>query len=448
MGTFDGLSVGLSALYAQRRAIDLAGQNIANVNTAGYSRQRAEMVAESGPAVPALFSRYEGTGLGVRSVDVLRIRDQFLESRAQQEHGTSSYLSTLQVTLGRIEQAYAEPSDTGLGAQLSDFWAGWDDVANNPSDTAARSQLLERATTLTSSFRQLDTSLAKVGSASREQLNAIVQEVNTVAARIADLNGSIRSATASGLSPNALIDQRDLLAMQLADQVGATVRPGEGGSLDVFIGGMAIVRSSSVELLKVETGAGPAYTTRVAWADDGLTATVGGTAQGLLETNNDLIPTQRAELAAVAQRLHDDVNALHLTGFDQNGVAGVSFFQMGPNGIEVNSAIAADPRLVAASGASGAVDGSVAQQLAAQNGPDSLYRELVVRLGVAAQTTGRRVEVQGSIVSQIDAARDSEAGVNIDEEMTNLVAFQHAYSAAARFVSVVDDLLETLIGMV
>jgi flagellar hook-associated protein 1 FlgK len=448
MGTFDGLNVGLSALYAQRRAIDVAGQNIANVNTAGYSRQRAEMVAESGPVVPALFSRYEGTGQGVRSVDVLRMRDQFLEARAHQEHATSSYLGRVQVTLGRIELAYAEPSDTGLAAQMADFWAGWDDVGLNPSDPAARSQLLERAGTLASSFRQLDAGLADLGAASVEQLSSVVQEVNAIASRIAELNGTIRSATASGLNANDLMDQRDLLAMQLSGQVGATVRPGTDGALDVYVGGMALVRSVAVEQLAVQVGPAPALTASVVWADDGLPATVGGEAQGLLETNNVIVPGQRAELATVAQRLHDDVNAIHGTGFDQNGSAGVAFFQMGPNGIEVNPAVAADPRLVAASGTAGAVDGSIARLMAGQDGPDGLYREMVVRLGVTSQTTNRRVEVQGTIARQLDAARESEAGVNIDEEMTNLVAFQHAYDAAARFVSVVDDLLDTLIGMV
>jgi flagellar hook-associated protein 1 FlgK len=448
MGTFDTLNIGLSALYAQRRAIDVAGQNIANVNTDGYSRQRAEMVAESGPVTPALFSRYEGTGQGVRSVDVLRMRDQFLESRGHQEHAASAYLDRMQVTMGRIELAYAEPSDTGLAAQMADFWAGWDDVSLNPTDPAARSQLVERAGTLASSFQQLDGALASLGSSAVEQLSSTIQEVNAVAHRIADLNGSIRNAVAAGLSANDLMDQRDLLAMQLAGQVGATVRPGDDGSLDVYVGAMAIVRSTNVKELAVTVSPAPATTAQVVWADDGLTATVGGEARGLMETNNVVVPGQRAELTAVAQKLHDDVNAVHITGFDQNGAAGVAFFQMGPNGIEVNPAVAADPKLVAASGVPGAIDGSVAQLMAGQNGPDKLYREMVVRLGVQSQTVNRRVDVQKTITAQLDAARESEAGVNIDEEMTNLVAYQHAYDAAARYVSVVDELLDTLIGMV
>jgi flagellar hook-associated protein 1 FlgK len=447
VGTFDGLSTGLSALYAQRRAVEVAGQNIANVNTEGYSRQRVGMVADSGPVTPGLFSRYEGPGMGVRSVDVVRIRDQFLEARAHREQATGRYLTTMQTALGRVEQAVGEPSDTGIGSQLSDFWAGWDDVGLNPADPAARAQLIERASTLAASIRQLDSSLAALSDASVSQLDALVADVNTVAGRVAELNGSIRSATAAGMSANELADQRDLLVLQLARQVGATTRVGDDGGVDVYLGAMALVRGTGTEPLTFDVGSGPG-TVRVVWADDGISTAVGGEAAALVETVNLLVPGQRAELAGVAQALHDDVNGIHATGFDQDGNPGGTFFSMGPNGIEVAAGVAGNTRAVAASATAGAVDGSIAQQLAGQKGPDVAYRELVVRLGVATQAANRRVEVQDSIVRQVDAARESQAGVNIDEEMTNLVAFQHAYSAAARFVTVVDELIDTIIRMV
>lgn len=447
MGTFDGLSTGLSALYAQRRAVEVAGQNIANVNTEGYSRQRVGMVADSGPVTPGIFSRYEGSGMGVRSVDIVRLRDQFLEARAQREQATAGYLSTMQTTMGRVELAVGEPSDTGIAAQLSDFWAGWDDVGLNPADPAARAQLVERASTLTASIRQLDGALTALGDAATGELGALVADVNGIAKRIAELNGSIRSATAAGMSANELEDQRDLFVLQLAEQVGAGSRITDDGGIDVYIGSMALVRGTTTEALTLDVGSGPG-TVRVAWADDGLTTTVGGEASALLETVNVVVPGQRADVAAVSQALHDDVNAIHLTGFDQDGNPGGSFFTMGPGGLEVAAGILGSTRAIAASAVGGAVDGSIAQQLAGQVGPDGVYREMVVRLGVTTQAVNRRVDVQDSIVRQVDAARESEAGVNIDEEMTNLVAFQHAYSAAARFVTVVDELVDTIIRMV
>jgi flagellar hook-associated protein 1 FlgK len=446
MGTFDGLSIGLSALHAQRRAIEVAGQNVANVNTEGYTRQRVGMVADSGPVHGGIFSRYEGSGMGVRSVDILRLRDQFLEARAQGEQATGSYLHRMQTTMDRIELAVGEPSDNGIGAQLSDFWAGWDDVGLNPGDPAARAQLVERASTLAASFRQLDGALADLGTASLDQLSAKVDDVNGIAARIAELNGSIRSAQQAGLSANELADQRDLFVLQLAKDVGATARVGQDGGVDVYVGAMALVRGTTTEALAVDAGSGPG-TARVVWADDGLTASVGGEGRALLETMNATVPGQRAALAAVAQQLHDDVNAIHATGFDLDGNPGGDFFTMGPGGIEVAAPVVADGRKVAASATAGSLDGSVAQQLAGQTGPDTAYRQLVVRLGVSAQAVNRRVEVQDSIVQQVDEARESEAGVNIDEEMTNLVSFQHAYSAAARFITVVDQMVETIIGM-
>lgn len=447
MGTFDSLTIGASALFAQRRAIDVAGQNIANVNTDGYSRQRADLVADSGPMVPAIFSRSDGVGQGVRSVDVVRLRDAFLEGRAQREHASSSYLSEVQRTMDRVELAISEPSDLGLGAQLGDFWAGWDDVGLHPEDPAVRSQLLERAGTLTSTFRQVDGALQALADTSLEQLGAVVQDVTATAQRVAALNDAIRSATAADLSPNELLDERDRLTLRLAEQVGATTRTGQDGAVDVYVGAMALVRSSVAEPLGVTTSGSPP-TAQVVWADDGLVAAVGGTARGLLDTIDQIVPEQRQALAAVAQQLHDDVNAIHATGFDLDGAAGQPFFQMGPNGIVVNPAVATAPRKLAAAASPGTLDGSVAAKLATLTGPDETYRQMVVRLGVAAQTTARRVAVQDVITQQVDAARESVSGVNLDEEMTNLIAFQHAYSAAAQFVSVVDELLDTIIGMV
>jgi flagellar hook-associated protein 1 FlgK len=141
------------------------------------------------------------------------------------------------------------------------------------------------------------------------------------------------------------------------------------------------------------------------------------------------------------------VNTAHATGFDLDGNAGVPFFVAGPSGIQVNPAIASDPRKVAASATAGTLDGSVASRIAEITGPDVSYRALVVGLGVESQTATRRVEIQTTITQQIDAARESEAGVSIDEEMTNLIAYQHAYDAAARFVNAVDETLRTLLSM-
>jgi flagellar hook-associated protein 1 FlgK len=444
---FSGLQIALSSLYAQRKALQVTGQNIANVNTEGYSRQRVEMTADSGPVTPARESRYAGPGMGVLTGDTTRLRDQFLELRGYQEHAVDAGLKESQSVLSRVELAFDEPSDAGLSKLISGFLAAFDDVANNPDDLAARAQVVEQAKTLAAGFSQLDSALATQRASSVDELSSLVDEVNNSAASIAELNQNISSAINNGFSPNELMDQRDLLVAQLAEQVGVTVRPSEHGHLDVFVGGTAIVRGPQVNPLRVEVGTDPAQTVRVVWNNDSYPAGVTGSAGGLLSAVNDVIPRYRNGLTAVAQQLSADVNAVHHTGYALDGTPGLDFFVAGPLGsIVVNPAIVTDPRLVAASGTPGATrDGSVAQQIAELTGISDTYHQLVVHLGVEAQATNRRVEVQASVVQHVDGARESAAGVNLDEEMTAMLQYQHAYDAAARFLTAIDQALDTLI---
>jgi flagellar hook-associated protein 1 FlgK len=118
------------------------------------------------------------------------------------------------------------------------------------------------------------------------------------------------------------------------------------------------------------------------------------------------------------------------------------------NGLKVNLS---DPKALAAAGAGKpALDGSNALALAdvsnASNGPDNTYRTLIISLGVETQTVNRRVDIQNDITKQIDAARDSSAGVSIDEEMANMIAFQHTYGAASRVITAIDEMLDRLIN--
>jgi flagellar hook-associated protein 1 FlgK len=447
LSDFNGLQIALSSLYAQRKALQVTGQNIANVNTEGYSRQRVELTADSGPVTPAVQSRYSGPGSGVLTGDTTRLRDQFLELRGYQEHAVDSGLKQSQSVLSRVELAFDEPSDSGLSKLISGFLAGFDDVANNPDDLAARSQLVEQGKTLAGAFTQLDAALATQRSSSVDELTSLVGEVNNAAARVAELNQNITSALNNGFSPNELMDQRDLLISQMAQQVGVTIRPGDAGTVDVYVGGTAIVRGTRAVPLKVDVGTDPAQTVRVTWADDSYPAGVTGSAGGLLSAVNDVIPRYRSGLAAVAQQLSNDVNAVHRTGYALDGSTNHDFFTAAPGGgIQVDPAIVADPSLVAASSAAGATrDGSVAQTIAELTGFGDRYNQLVVNLGVEAQATNRRVDVQAAIVQHVDAARESTAGVNLDEEMTSMLEFQHAYDAAARFLTAVDQTLDTLI---
>lgn len=453
---FSGLSIALSALHAQQRAMEVAGHNVANANTAGYSRQRVDLAALGGQTVPAIFATWRGGGAGVTVEGIARLRDAFLEARGLQEHASDAGLRKTQQLLSRVELVFGEPGDQGIAAQLADFWAGWDDVANRPGDLAARAQLVERARTLVTSINQAYADLGAAWAASLEQVRITVDEVNATAARVAELNAAIERAVRGGLSPNDLADQRDLLVQQLAERAGAVARPGDNGVVDVFVGGTALVRGAHAEQLAVHVPAGAGVATAAAtpveirWAKDGYPAAVsGGEAGALLAGLDDVLPRHAAGLDEIAAALASTVNAAHTAGVDLAGMPGSAFFT-GTTAATLTLAVTDPTRIAAAAPGAGGLDGSNAAALAdlasAAGGPDERYRSFIVRLGVEAQAVSRRVEIQAGITEQVDRARQAEAGVNLDEEMANMVAFQHAYEAAARFLSSVDEMLDTLVN--
>ena len=462
MSTFSGLNIGLSSLYASRRALELTGQNVSNINTEGYTRQRVDLQSVGGPIKPAMHSKYEGSGNGVMVAGVERLRDMFLESRALTERGTAAGLAGDRVLLGRVEAVLAEPGDAGIQKQLADFWDGWDDVANKPDSLAARSQLIERAQTLANGLNSAVDKLDAQHDATHQQLTATVLDANAVAVGVADFNRAIVSATRAGISPNDLLDKRDVLVQRLGELTGATVKHGEDGSVDVYLGDTALVKGTTTAPLKVQgDGGNPpgSDAVTVQWADPadpdstGPDAVVGGAAGSMLKGLNDVLPRYRSQLTGIADTVRRQVDAVHNTeAFDQTGAPGESFFVMTDGRFAVN---VTDPAKVAASssagtGGTGDRGGAKAAQLAelstAKGGADEVYRRTVVALGVEAQAAGRRVEIQDNILGQIDAARESESGVSLDEEMTNMLAFQKAYEGAARFVSAIDQMLDTLIN--
>jgi flagellar hook-associated protein 1 len=453
MGLHAGLNTALTALHAHRAALDVAGQNIANANTEGYTRQRVELRANGGPPVPAVFATWQGAGAGVAVNDVVRLREAFIENRGRAEHAQQAYLSTMDQAYGFIENVFAEPSDTAVAAQLSEFWAGWHDVANNPADVAARNQVLQRGSVVADGLRAAHEALGSLWTSSRTNLDTLAVEVNTAATAVAQLNETIRRAQGAGLAANELSDQRDLHVMRLAELVGATASARDDGTVDVHVNGSTLVAGSTSRSLVV-TGAGRMADQGTApvslrWADSGIPTAAGGRIAAELSLVGAVLPDQAAALDDIAARLADTVNTQHRAGYGLDGVNDRPFFT-GTTAATLAVAIT-DPRHLAASGAPGGTySGSNADSLAAlakrADGADATYRSMTVKLAVVAQSTARRADMQSEVVTEVDAARDAGSGVNIDEEMTNMLASQRAYEAASRLLTTIDGVLDVLIN--
>jgi flagellar hook-associated protein FlgK len=457
VSTFSGLNAATTALWTQRRALDVTGQNIANVNTEGYSRQRADMQALGGSTVPAFYSTSTGIGAGVKVEDVVRIRDAFLEGRGHTETANVARLTAVADVYELVEQAFREPGDTGVQSLLADMWAGWGDVANNPQDPAARGQVIQRLDTLVGGIQFSQSQLGSQWDELRENLEVLVADVNATAATVAQLNEAIQSAVQGGLSANDLKDRRDLLVTKLAEQIGGTARPKENGVVDVVVGGISLVAGSSSNVFAVAGSLDPDAVAldppRIVTAGGGHTVRTGGTAEGGLIALNDIIPAHRAALDGVAADLAAAVNGVHGTGFDRAGNPGGELLGPvpGPVTAATLTVLISDPALIAASSVGPGTsnnDNGVARQLAdlrlSTTGTDANYRRMIVELGVRAAVADRNLGIQQVITTQVDAARDSVAGVNIDEEMTNMLSYQHAYAAAGRLVTAIDETLDIL----
>lgn len=486
MSLFSSLNTANSGLAAAQRAMEVTGQNVANVNTDGYSRQRVQLQSVGGSAVPAIYSVSNQVGSGVDSDSVIRIRDAFLEAQAQSSHAGVADLTVQSGTLSSIEQAFAEPGDTGIQSKLTDFWAGFSDIASNATDPGARTQLLQRSQTLASALHSTMGSLDASWSQSRDSVQTLLTDVNATSSQIAGLNQSIMSATQAKLPTNELQDKRDALVLHLAEQIGAKATVMDDGTLNVVVGGTTIVsgnNSIQLALTGAHTAAGatsdPMY---VVTTPGNAQVGVGGTASGQLATMNSIIPGYETQLNGIAQQLADQVNGV-LTGgnaYDLYGQPGVAMFDDGSGGTStvtaanINVAIT-DPKSLAMASLSPTAaggtlsggkwskvssDSDVADQLyqlrlgipqpdgSYADGADSTYRKMIVALGVQSSTVTDNLTTRSAISTQVDASRESTSGVNIDEEMTNMLQFQHAYSAAGQVVSTIQSMMDTLINMV
>lgn len=455
------LNTGLSGLQAQRRALDLIGHNISNAATPGYHRQRAELQGVGAPS-NGLFSGAGVRPYGVEVIGISRSFDGLLAARAVREQGSSAFAELSSQTLSRLEGLFPEPSDVGLANQLQEFWSGWTDVANDPGSLASRTALLERASSLISTLQTTAADIASVKASAVGRLSTLASEANGLATEIGTLNAQI-AATPS--AAHDLLDHRDLLVTRLAELTGAQPRDAERGQIDIYIGGRAIVTGAFAHEIYAAEGDNtvvPPTEPTLRWRVGGqAVAASSGEAASLFITITDIVPRYTNALDAVAAKLVTDVNDRHFVGFGMDGaVTNNNFFvpaDVGPPAIPVTAAtirlsadVAGLPQNIAAAAQGGApLDGEHARNIAAlidsTGGADVDYRALIAGLAVETRGAIRRADNQAQVTDSAISDAESVGSVSIDEEMANLVGSQRAYEASARFLTVVDELLGTLI---
>ena len=450
-GTLSGFGTALSALRYNRIAMDVASGNIANVGTEGYSRRRVEAQTAGAPVVPALWSRSQSYGDGVRVSGLSRMTDDLVVARQRTEHGNQSYLDKTSEILARIEAGIGEPSENGVAASLAEYRAAWHQLANNPGSPAARSQMAARSASLVEAVHAQAGQITTEATDQRTKLDITLAEANQVAADLASTNELIAVGVTAGGDVSPLLDKRDQLALRLSELTGAKAGlPDETGRLDVTLNGVPLVKGSRASVLSHDGGAPVTLAvTSPSGAVAAVPAGVKGETGAILDALNVTLPGYLDGLNTFAATLADGVNAQHQLGHDLTGAAGTAVFGY-TSGAEAASLglLLSDPARFAASGLAGPanLDGSNADLLAGLTGADDAYQQLVNGFGTQVASLGRLAANQQVLTDQVDGSVDQLAGVNLDEEMANMVVAQRAYEAASRVVSVLDSMLDTLIN--
>lgn len=337
------ISIGLSGLSASQTALATTGNNIANVDTAGYSRQS---VVQKSASAEFIGVGYVGNGTTV--ADVRRIYSEYLNTQLRTSTGLDAEAQTYLTQINQTDALLAD-STTGISSVLSSFFAALQTAAENPTDASARALLLTNASGLAERFGSVYSQLADQNTYINSQLSSMAEQVNQLASSIANYNQAIVQASASGATPNDLLDARDQALVDLSELIGVTVVM-EGNNANVFIGsGQPLVMGNTASTLTAE----PSTTdpTRLnlmltsGYSSVDVTSVVsGGSISGLVRYREEVLDPTLNELGRLALVIADQVNSQLGQGIDLNGDFGTSLFS------DINSALAASQRSLAQAG--------------------------------------------------------------------------------------------------
>ena len=326
----DILSTGTSALLAFQRALATISNNVANVNTPGYSRQVVQLANRPGQQYGFGF-----IGSGVEVTNVQRVVDTILTGRALQSAGELGRLTQLSTLAGSVDQAFSNAA-TGIAQPMSSFFDAAQGVASDPTSAAARSQFLGGAQDLVNRFHALQSQLQQQDNGVDQRLNAGVADVNALTKQIAALNDEIarQSGAGAGKAPNDLLDQRDQVLQQLGAKIGVTTTKADDGALNVFTtSGQALVMGNQPATLS--TTVDPYQPTRHSLALSSAggpiaipDAGVGGELGGALQFRHDVIDPAENQLGRLAAGLAFKANAQQHAGVDLYGNLGSDLFAM------------------------------------------------------------------------------------------------------------------------
>ena len=457
MTEFSALNTAVTGLHAHKRRIDVIGENLANVETPGYHRQVTRL-SSIDTRKPGVFSGPGGQHGGV-TTDVDRRWNQLLDDNAKRSLVRTNSIEAQAAAMSDIEAELGTLAEGGLSDRLQRLWNSFDDLANAPEDLGIRNVVLGNAGAVAAEFNGQADSIMRQRTAQIASMEVDVARINELSVQIADLDRTIAGGTAVGNPPHGAMDERDRLATELVGLTGATVTYDDLARSRITVDGYELVGDGRSRSVALQTVADPAlndvgYPKLVLMASSGRQIRlIGGTVHGGLQVVNNLLTSELRKMNELADLTVTTVNAIHQTGTGLDGSTGSSLFDpasITAATLAVSADVAGRPERLAASDGSGPLDNSVALSLAALGedpaGPSAAHADYVAGLAGRVRALSDQAEVAGLVSTHAENARQAAAGVNMDEELADLVSAQRAFEASSRMISTVDQMLDTLIN--
>jgi flagellar hook-associated protein 1 FlgK len=460
-----GFNTAVQGLLASRRSLYVTSHNISNTNTKGYTRQEALQRATN----PVLLPNIGYIGTGTEIYDIIRIRDSYVDFKYWNERAHLGEWSIKYDTLTEIEKLFGEPSDTSFRKYLDDFYTSLENLSTNPADSSYREPVVETALALTKHINETAARLLELRQETRYAIEAREKSINSIATQIASLNRQIHAMELDGRKANDLRDKRDLLVDELSKIVNVRVNESADGKYTVSINGVTLVENENVNQVAIKEDDNGKLL--IQWRNGSQVILKSGELKGLLDLYNGGgidntyrgIPYYLERLNEFARGFAEGFNVQHKAGYKLNSdEKGGDFFYIDNNNpaatITVHEDIIKDIKNIAAAGNIGGMPEDNSNLLALldqrntgiyfgfSSTPDDYIKSIMSNYAVDNTHAKRMNQSQEIILQNIESKRNSIMGVSLDEEMANMVKFQHTYTAAARMISTMDEILDITVN--
>ncbi len=450
------LDIAREALGTSQAELDTTSHNIANASTDGYTKQK--VVTEAAAPIQTTYG-FLGSGVQIQTIE--RVRDAYVDEQVTNVNSDLSQATSQQQSMSDVESIFNDTSGNGLSDQLNSLFTAFQTLAQTPEDAGIRQTVMQAGQQVATTFNTMNNQLKNIQYQVGQEINSDVGEINQLSGTIANINSKIlASGGAANASPD-LQDQMGSAISQLSSLINVKLTTDPTGITNVTAGGMVVVAAgTSYNLKTTQTSTGIS----IGREDSSVPATVSsGEISGLLGSYNNQIASFSSQLDGIASTLIQTVNSFNSTGYtlSTNGspaqTGKVFFVGNSAGSIAVSPDIVSNLNNIAASSTGDPGNGDNATAIAnvlnapvTSNGQSIVtsYQGLIGQVGIASQQASDSVQTLTVSQNQMQSFQSSISGVSLDEELTNMIQYQHSFEAAAKIVTTTDSMYQTLIGMV